>query len=92
MKVFTIQVTTSASAKDKIPEHEIVKDPKVPDDAKPPQPKYIHVSFSDRTCFNKLWYLLYIGIRAFYVSVWYYFAPLLAVLLSYIVATYLAWT
>ena len=38
MKVFTIQVTTSASAKDKIPEHELVKDPKVPDDAQPPQP------------------------------------------------------
>ena len=89
MKVFTIQVTTSASAKDKIPEHEIVKDPKVPEDA---QPQYIHISFRERSCFNKLWYLLYIGIRAFYVSVWYYFAPLLAVLLSYIVATYLAWT
>ena len=89
MKVFTIQVTTSRSAKDKIPEHEIVKDPKVPEEA---QPQYIHVSFKERSCFNKVWYILYIGIRAFYVSVWYYFAPLLAVLLSYIVATYLAWT
>ena len=39
-----------------------------------------------------MWYLLYCSIRAFYVSVWYYFAPLIAVMLSYIVATYLAWT
>ena len=83
LKIFTIQTTTSELAKEKIPEHLLEKDGICPPDALDQYPEYIRISFWDRKCLNKMEYMIYWCIKGGYVSIWYYFAPLAAVMLSY---------
>ena len=91
LKIFTIQTTTSESAKAKIPAHELKPDGICPEELLEQYPKYIYISFWERTCGNKVEWLIYVFIKAGYVSVWYYFAPLMAVMLGYVIAAYLAY-
>ena len=70
--ILKIEHTTSAKAKAVIEEHRI-KD------------VYIAIDFfKDRTFANKLAYLFYKLVRVFYVSVWYYFLPMCALVGSYV--------
>ena len=43
--------------------------------------KSISITFTDRQCANKLLYTLYSLVRILYVSVWFYTAPFLAIIL-----------
>lgn len=45
----------------------------------------IHIPFSERSLCNKLLRLVYLVIRAIYVSVWFYFLPFIALIGSYVV-------
>lgn len=78
-------------AKAEIKEHELAFDGICPEAIKDQYPKYIRISFWDRSCINKLEYTIYVVIKAGFVSVWYYFAPLAVVMLSYILAAYNAY-
>ena len=88
LKIFTIETTTSKSAAEKIPAHKLKLDGICPKEALDEYPEYIYISFWKRNCLNKLEYLLYVLIRAIYVSAWYYFAPLIALMVGYIATAY----
>ena len=88
LRIFTIQTTTSTSACAKIPAHELAKDGICPDEALDEYPAYIRISFWERSCLIKFYYLIYRVMKAGYVTIWYYFAPLGAILLSYAFAIY----
>ena len=92
LKIFTVQTTTSESAKAKIPAHKLEKDGICPSDALHLYPEYIHISFWDRSCINKLEYCIYIFIKGGYVSVWYYFAPMLTMMIGHMASAWVAYT
>ena len=46
-------------------------------------PTHIRISFSERKLFNKVLYLIYKIFRMFFTTVWFYFAPILALTASY---------
>ena len=49
-------------------------------------PTHMRIDFwYDRSCLNKLLYLVYKALRVMFVSVWYYFFPFIALMSSYIV-------
>ena len=80
-------MTTSESARQRIDAH--LLDAKTKDGEKATEsPMWIRVNFSDRSCINKLEYLLYRVIKCVYVAVWYYFIPLASVTISYALAAY----
>ena len=53
---------------------------------KTPLPTHIRINFwKDRSFFNKILYVLYKLLRIFFVFLWYYFFPFVAMMSSYIV-------
>ena len=46
-------------------------------------PTHVHVSFTERQCLNKCLYFIYRAFRLFFTTVWFYFAPILALFASY---------
>ena len=89
LKIFTVETTTSNCARARIPKHIVKKDGICPEDAKSEYPEYIRINFCDRTCRNKFKYMLYMLIKCVYVSIWYYFIPLAALMFSYALAAYM---
>ena len=48
-------------------------------------PTYIHIDFySNRSCCNRILYLLYKGFRSFYITFWFYFLPFTVITLSFV--------
>lgn len=47
------------------------------------RPEKIHIDFWDRHWENKIFYLIYRVIRIVHVSIWFYFFPLLALVVNY---------
>jgi hypothetical protein len=48
----------------------------------------LRVMFNSRTCFNKFLFCVYKGYRAFFVSVYFYFFPFIAVIISILIPLY----
>ena len=48
LKIFTVQTTTSASAKSQIPEHKLEFDEICPEEVRKTYPEYIYILFWDR--------------------------------------------
>ena len=48
-------------------------------------PPYIYIDFiEDRSCCNRILYLLYKGFRSFYITFWFYFLPFTVITLSFV--------
>lgn len=86
-----MHVTSSAYAREPIKENEMTKDDiQVPlnsfgKEEKDQPPKYISITFKDRSCGNKLLYCCYRTIKVLYVSLWYYFAPFYALYFYFVI-------
>jgi len=91
-EIFKIQVTTSKSAM--VPLEQNMLRPKVAGEdgaAEETQrkvlegePTYIYVDFyENRTCMNGVARVMYLFLRAWYVSCFFYFAPFISILISY---------
>ena len=48
-------------------------------------PTHIRIEFSERHAWNKVLYVLYRSFRFFFITVWFYFAPFIAMFASYII-------
>ena len=48
-------------------------------------PTHIRIEFSERSTGNKILYLGYRVARFFFITIWFYFAPFLAMFASYII-------
>lgn len=49
------------------------------------RPKYIHQRFQDRTCRNKLMYIVYKICQLIYTSFYYYYMPFVASIIIWLV-------
>jgi hypothetical protein len=49
------------------------------------EPTYIYTDFASRTFIHKIERIIYLVFRTFYVSIWFYFLPFLAMIGSYFV-------
>jgi hypothetical protein len=49
------------------------------------KPTYIYADFASRTFIHKLMRIIYLVFKTFYVSIWFYFLPFLAMIGSYFV-------
>jgi hypothetical protein len=49
------------------------------------KPIYIYADFASRTFIHKLMRIIYLVFKTFYVSIWFYFLPFLAMIGSYFV-------
>ena len=49
------------------------------------RPQYIYMSFSQRSCANKVCRLFYLFVRGIFTSFWYYFSPFVVLVSSYLV-------
>ena len=72
------EVTTSYDAKAQIPENELAKENTLLSMEMHQRPKYIHMKFSDRECYNKVLFFMYKLFNLLYTSFYYYFAPFAA--------------
>ena len=75
---FRWETTTSFDAIAKIKENELEPENVLLTKEKNLRPKYIRISFSQRTCMNKLYYLMFRSIQLIYTSFYYYFFPWVA--------------
>jgi len=76
--LFTWETTTSDDATAKISENELKPERVLMTREAHMRPKYIKITFGERTCSNKFFYVVYKTLQLLYTSFYYYFMPFAA--------------
>ena len=74
-KIRKVEVTTSWSADHKVDGNRLENEQILSREEAGKRPEYIYMSFSSRSCSNKVLYSLYRFVMLFYNSIFYYFSP-----------------